>query len=180
MNDDIDILLPIPPRSEHKRGPARDALACRLRAMGWSIPEISHHLGFDANGNGDQRVVAAIRRALATTIRIARDETRLMELESLYEVERGLWLLLRANPILVNNGRIIRDEYDVPLPDQRFFLEVVDRLVRVKEMRAKLTGINAPTRAEILTIDSVESAINDLEREIQAYRGDGKNSATGS
>jgi hypothetical protein len=69
---------------------------------------------------------------------------------------------------------VIRDDYEVPINDDRITLEVVDRILKVKEARAKLLGLAAPTRSEVLTIDSVDSAIRDLENEISQYR---KNSA---
>jgi hypothetical protein len=171
---DFDILLPIPNpgRTGRLRGSARDAAAARLRALGWSLPEISSHLGFT---NHDQ-AAAAIRRALATTVRVARDEQRLLELDGLLELERALWRELQSSHILVSNGRIIRGDDEQPLEDDRFALECVDRILKVKEARSKLLGLAAPTRSEILTIDSVDSAIRDLENEIATYR---KNESAG-
>jgi hypothetical protein len=58
----------------------------------------------------------------------------------------------------------------VPIEDSRFMLECIDRILKVKESRRKLLGLDAPARAEILTIDSVDSAIRDLETEIAQYR----------
>jgi hypothetical protein len=163
-----EILLPLPPRgrSGKLRGAARDAEAARLRALGWSLQEIADRLGL----HDPARAGAAIRRALANTVRIAKDEQRLLELQSLDECERALWVEIRASHILVSNGRIIRDDFEVPIEDSRFMLECIDRILKVKESRRKLLGLDAPARAEILTIDSVDSAIRDLETEIAQYR----------
>lgn len=164
-----DILLPIPPRgSPYRRGPQRDYTAVRLRALGWSVPEIADHL-FPGAGNGEARVGAAIRRGLANTVRISRDETRLLELSGLDELERACWLELQARHILVSNGRIVRDDDDMPLEDDRFVLECVDRILKIKDTRAKLLGINAPTRAEVISIDSVEAEIMRLEAELRQH-----------
>jgi hypothetical protein len=170
MSDEIILPLPAPGRTGKLRGVARDAAAARLRALGWSLDEICDRLEF-AN---PVQTAAAIRRALATTVRIAKDEQRLLELDGLMELERALWRELQQNHILVSNGRVIRDDYEVPINDDRITLEVVDRILKVKEARAKLLGLAAPTRSEVLTIDSVDSAIRDLENEISQYR---KNSA---
>jgi hypothetical protein len=158
-----DILVALPPRGPYKRGPQRDAQAVRLKALGWSLEEIADHLGL---GDDPRRAAAAVRRGLANTVRVARDEQRLLELQSLDELERACWVELQARHIMVSNGRIVRDEYDVPLEDDRFILETIDRILKVKDQRAKLLGLNAPARAEVLTIDSVEAEIMRLEREL--------------
>lgn len=165
-----EILLPLPPRGPYKRGPQRDAQAVRLKALGWSLDEIADHLGLAGNGNGADRAAAAIRRGLANTTRVARDEQRLLELQSLDELERACWTELRARHILVSNGRVVRDDFDVPLEDDRFALETIDRILKIKEQRNKLLGLNAPTRSEVLSIDSVDAAIMDLEREVAERR----------
>lgn len=166
MSDEILLPLPAPGRSGKLRGATRDAAAARLRALGWSLPEIAERLDL-----GDSaRAAAAIRRALANTVRVARDEQRVLELDGLAELERALWRELQQQHILVSNGRIIRDDFEIPVNDDRMTLEIVDRILRVKEARSKLLGLNAPTRSEVLTIDSVDSAIRDLETEIAQYR----------
>jgi hypothetical protein len=164
-----DILLPVPARGSRifKKGVQRDAYAVRLRALGWSLEEIADQLGLSGN---PERAAAAIRRGLATTIRVARDEQRVLELVSLDELERACWVELRASHVLVNNGRIIRDDDGEPLNDDRFVLEVVDRILKIKEQRAKLLGLNAPTRTEVLTIDSVDAEIARLEAELRDHR----------
>lgn len=166
---EYEILLPLPKsaKSVKRRGAARDAEAARLKALGWSLQEIAEHLDL---GHDPARAGAAVRRALANTVRIAKDEQRLLELSGLDELERACWIELQARHILVSNGRIIRDDYEVPIEDDRFTLETIDRILRIKEARCKILGLNAPTRAEILTIDSVDSAIRDLEAEIAQHR----------
>jgi hypothetical protein len=168
-DDQILLPLPKPGRTGKLRGAARDAEACRLKALGWTIAEIATKLEF----NDPTQAGAAIRRALANTVRVSRDETRLSELQSLDEVENRLWRELQAHHILVSNGRVIRDDFEIPLPDDRLTLEVIDRILKVKEARSKLLGLAAPTRAEILTIDSVDSAIRDLENEIAQHKKSG-------
>ncbi len=167
MPDEILLPLPASARSVKRRGAGRDNEAARLKALGWSLQEIADHL--DLN-HDPARAGAAIRRALANTVRIARDEQRLLELAGLDELERACWIELQARHVLVSNGRIIRGDDEEPLEDDRFVLETVDRILRIKDTRAKLLGLNAPTRSEVITIDSVDSAIRDLETEIATYR----------
>ncbi len=163
-----EVLLPLPSRGRtgKLRGTARDAEACRLKALGWSLEEVASKLDFPSPNHAG----VAIRRALATTVRVSRDETRLIELQSLEEMESRLWRELASHHIMVSNGRVVRDEFDVALPDDRFTLECIDRILKIKERRARFLGLDAPTRAEVLTIDSVDSAIRDLENEIAQHK----------
>lgn len=162
-----EILVPLPPRGPYKRGPQRDAQAVRLKALGWSLEEIADYLGL----NGDPaRAGAAIRRGLANTVRVARDEQRLLELSSLDELERACWMEMRARHVMISNGRVVRDDDGEPYEDDRFVLETIDRILKIKDQRAKLLGLNAPARAEVLTIDSVESEIMRLEEELRRNR----------
>lgn len=162
-----EILVPLPPRGPYKRGPQRDAQAVRLKALGWSLEEIADYLGL----NGDPtRAGAAIRRGLANTVRVARDEQRLLELSSLDELERACWMEMRARHVMISNGRVVRDDDGEPYEDDRFVLETIDRILKIKDQRAKLLGLNAPARAEVLTIDSVEAEIMRLEHELRQNR----------
>jgi len=163
---EVDRFLLSFPRSSagvtHK-GTARDAEAARLKALGWSLEDICERLSL---GDDPRRAAAAIKRAMATAVRFAHDEFRQMDYTGLDELEYRLWKLLDQKHILVNQGRIIHGETGEPLNDNRFVLEVMDRIMRVKEQKAKLMGYMAPTRAEVVSIDSVESEIKRLEIEL--------------
>jgi DNA-binding transcriptional MerR regulator len=164
-------LLPVPGvrySSQLKKGRARDAEAARLKALGWSLAEIAEKLNLvgDEPDHAEDRAAAAIKRAMASAVRFARDERRLLELEGLDELELRLWKLLDERQVLVQHGRIIEVD-GVPLDDNRFALEVVDRIMKVKDQRCKLEGTYAPTRAEIVTFDSVEAEIARLEKQLR-------------
>jgi hypothetical protein len=165
-------LIPVP--STRKKDGAmwkgeRDAEAARLKALGWSISEIAKHLGLDQPNpeHATARTAAAIRRAMARAVRFAGDEERHLQLQSLDEMELRLWQLLDEGIVLVQQGRIIVDDQG-PLDDKRFNLEVLDRILKVKDQRAKLLGTYAPTRVESITIDSVEAEIERLQKELAA------------
>lgn len=171
--DGMETFLIAVPSTRRKDGTMwkgeRDAEAARLKALGWSILDIAKHLGLDQPNpeNAMERTAAAIRRAMARATRFAGDEERHLQLQSLDELELRLWTLLENKMVLVQQGRIITKD-GVPLDDSRFELEVVDRIVKVKDQRAKLLGTYAPTRVESITIDSVEAEIERLQRELSA------------
>lgn len=162
-----EYLLPMPHTGAriYRRGRDRDNEAARLKAMGWDLEDIAVQLQFGDPPSAKQ-AAAAIRRALATMARFAGDEMRLMELKSLDELEWAAWRTLQNRHVLVQQGRVIEDETGRPLEDDRYVLEVLDRILRIKERRSKLMGLDAPTRAEVLTIDSVEAEIMRLEAEV--------------
>jgi len=153
------------------RGRDRDREAARLKALGWSFEEIAQRLDLTSRHTGQPdpyRAAAAIKRAMAEAIRFAGDEMRLMELKSLDELEALAWRTLRNRHPLVQQGRIVRNELDEALDDDRYILELIDRILRIKERRAKLLGLDAPVRSEVITMDSVEAEISRLEAELRS------------
>ena len=167
-DDDATFIIPLPnARSVTRKGRNRDAEAARLKALGWTLEEICDHLNL---GDDTTRAAAAIKRALASVVRFATDEHREMELQSYDELEAECWRLLRVNHLLVDRGQIVRQDTGEPVTDDRFVLETVDRILKIKERRARLLGIDAPTRSEVLNIDSIDAEIAKLEAEIESTR----------
>jgi hypothetical protein len=161
----VSYLMPLnTSRAVTKKGTARDAQAVRLYATGHALDEICDLLKL---GKDVRRAAAAIRRGLGSMARFATDEHREMELRSYDELEHVLWKQLRRHHPLVDRGAIVVGFNGEVLADDRFLLETIDRIMKVKERRAKLLGIDAPARAEVLTIDSVDAEIARLEQELQ-------------
>lgn len=164
-----DDLLPLPRRDTlTSKSRDRDNEAMRLRALGWSLEDICLRLNM---GDDTRRAAAAIKRALLITARFAAEEHRLIELAGLDELEATIWREMKARHVLVSNGRVMRDpDTDEPLADDRFILECTDRILRIKERRARMMGTDAPTRSEVFTVDSVDSEIARLEEEVRKAR----------
>lgn len=172
---DDRLLVPLPIGPVDSYGRARDSEAARLKALGWSLERIATHLelwvdGRRENGPSPDRAAASIKRAMARAVRFATDETRALELQSYDELEAICWRELQANPRLVQQGRIIVDEEGLAVPDKRLLMEIVDRILKIKERRARLLGLDAPTRAEVITVDSVDAEIAKLEEELADAR----------
>lgn len=165
-------LLPVPNPRAHssifKKGRIRDVEAARLKALGWPLMDIAKRLQLGDESDvekAEQRTAAAIKRAMADAVRFARDEDRFLELLGLDELELRLWQLLEKSVYLVNHGKIMFYG-DEPMADYRFELEVMDRIMKVKDQRCKVKGTYAPTKFETVTMDSVEAEIARLEQEI--------------
>lgn len=170
MADDDDIIrgsLPIPSHPEAPRTRTEvDNEAARLKALGWTPEDIAEHLNITPRA-----AINAIKRGLAVIYRLAGSEQRILELISYDELESACWRQLEEGSVLVQHGKVIRDDSGTPLPDKRFTLEVFDRILKIKGDRRKLMGLDAPVRAEVITIDSVSAEIEKLEAEIsQAQR----------
>lgn len=168
-------LLPLPgnvPGVPTRKGRARDAEAARLKALGWSLIDIAKRLGIGDESDHERaeiRAAAAIKRSMATATRFARDEARFFELIALDELELRLWRLLDERQVLVQHGKVIEVD-GVPLDDNRFALEVMDRILKCRDQRCRVLGTFAPTRVEQISIDSVESEILRLEAELNDKR----------
>ena len=108
----------------------RRVRAGRMRMAGMTYQQIADKLGY--------RNVSGAYRAVATLIKRTEQETaqefRVLELERLDLLSRGLWDKAR--------GRIARDGTVIKEPD----LKAVDRLLQIMKRRAKLLGLDAPTK----------------------------------
>lgn len=141
----------------------RDASAARYRAEGWTYNRIANELGF-ANPGGAHK---AVQRALKASVRDANDTAVHLELNALDEMAREVWAVLQRNHVVVSQGRVV--ELDgVPIPDDAPVLAATDRLLKIQERRAKLLGLDMPTRSkvEVITESTVDAAIAELEAQI--------------
>lgn len=114
-----------------------------------------------------------------------------IELEKLDQLEAAAWKVLRARHFVVNQGVIVyvgvsaeegqrrgwhsvdalRQELIVnkdgsfkePLEDDKPVLEAIDRLIKIQDQRAKLTGIYAPVKKQV----EVSGGVN-IDHEISA------------
>lgn len=157
----------------------RDREAARLKAVGHDLEEIAALLDLRDSVTGEydpRRAAKAVQRGLTTVYRFTVDEMRLQELQSLDEMERHLWESLRREHVLVQQGRVIMIEGQV-VQDERFVLEALDRILKIKERRAKYLGLDAQVRVsveadqiggEIASLIAAINATDDSVREIVA------------
>jgi hypothetical protein len=129
----------------------RDREAARLKAVGHDLEEIAQLLQLLDPQTGEpdaRRAAKAIQRGLTAVYRFTTDEMRLQELQSLDEMERHLWESLRREHVLVQQGRVIMIEGQV-IQDERFVLECLDRILKIKERRSKYLGLDAQVRLSV-------------------------------
>lgn len=146
----------------------RRTKAIRLRLEGEDWQDIADKLGYSSRG----AACTDVNRALATrvaemgsTLEVYR-EAELMRLDQL-TVE--VWRVLRARHYLISQGETVEDpETGRPLLDDGPSLQAVDRLLKIQDRRAKLLGLDAPQRMEVLTLDAIDAHIIELERQLAA------------
>ncbi|WP_098892259.1 hypothetical protein [Streptomyces sp. or3] len=153
----------------------RDARAAELRSKGWTYRRIAAELGWKQGADAYN----AVQRVLKETVREAGEEVRALELERLdgelarlADVEREVWAVLKRKHVTVSNGQVIRVDGE-PLLDDAPVLQAADRLVKIEdarlknsERRAKLLGLDAPTKQAITITPERAAALEQLVEEL--------------
>lgn len=140
-----------PETHKSNRNWKRDREAARLKAVGHTLEEIAEMLDLKDWTTGEydpRRAANAVRHGLHAVVKFSTDEMRLQELESLDAMEQHLWQQLRREHVLVQQGRVIMVEGQV-IQDERFVLEALDRILKIKERRAKYLGLDAQVRLSV-------------------------------
>lgn len=139
----------------------RDAEAARLRSEGHTLQSIVDRLGFHDRAAASR----AIAKVYAETVTQPVEEIRARDLATLDELEARAWEVLRAKHVTVSHGKVV-DIDGVPLADDAPVLNAIDRVLKVQDRRAKLLGLDAPTRAKVELTDTVTAEIQRLAAEL--------------
>jgi hypothetical protein len=167
--DDDSSLLPLADPDRIRKGAGVRAEAARLKALGHPLEDIAEHFSwFTDDGVPDtSRVATAIRAHLASLYRFTVDEMKVIELQSLDELEYRLWKLLEGDHYVISQGQVVIDKMTQQrVQDNRFILETCDRIQKVKDQRAKMMGLYAASKIEVISIDRIEQEIQKLEQQL--------------
>ena len=145
---------------------ANDAKATALRAQGLNYQQIADKLGMASRGKAHD----AVQRCLKETLGPPAEELRTLEAERLDELTRKAYEVLTTEHIVIQHGKIVRDEDGNPVKDHDPVLKAIDRLLRVSAERRKLLGLDVPVRADVTVhqVDVTELALMEIIREAQA------------
>jgi hypothetical protein len=154
---------------------ARDGEACRLHAQGWTIREISEHLGYGSPGNAHRGIQRAL--AEAASLHGAR-ELREVQIAELSELRRKMWALVNDPPPLVDKlGRVVKDDDGNPVPDAAAVVNAASVIIRAADRLARLTGIDSPRRSVSTVVDipiaDLQAATEVLRVQFGLPAGDG-------
>lgn len=125
----------------------RRRAAVQLRIEGKSWQQIADLLGYDSKGGACKDVSRALQKAV-TDLALPLEEYRQLELDRLDAMQEALW------PKVLD-------------ADTR----AIDTALRLMDRRAKLLGLDAPTRTEgVLSLDVIDASIAALTAQVDAAR----------
>jgi hypothetical protein len=142
-----------------------DGRALEYRRRGLSYEQIAVQMGWRSVSSA----YGAVQRALADGAREAAEEVRAIEAARLDDLTRVLTRIMatRHYVVSVGSGRIVRHpDTGEPLVDDGPVMHAVAGLLRISERRAKLLGLDAPTRHEVITLGHIDAEIARLEAEL--------------
>jgi hypothetical protein len=124
-------------------------------------------LGYSSIGVARKDFARALEESIAAqhaSVEVYREE-QLMELE--YLAEEAHKILRARHYVVTPGGKLVDDpETGQPLLDDGPVLAAIDRLVKILDRVAKLRGLDAPQKLEVMTIDAIEAAITDLNAQL--------------
>jgi hypothetical protein len=94
------------------------------------------------------------------------------QLAALDVAERAAWKVLRKDHIHVQHGKIVRHESGEPVLDDAPVLNAIDRILKISERRARLLGLDAPTRIEVS--DAVDAELAALAARLAGMEPEGE------
>ncbi len=158
------------PRGQHGkviRTPAQiatDHEAAGLKNRGLSYRKIAAEMGW-ANPS---TAFYAVQRAIADIPREETEELIARELLKLdYMEEQAAEIMHKHHCHISASGKVVTLDGEI-LTDDGPALQAMDRLLKIADRRAKLLGLNAPTRTELTGKDGGAIEIEDKSREAKA------------
>lgn len=136
-----------PPRFTNVGRAEEQRICYEMRLRGMSIRAIAAETGLSVG-----TVFNRIDCEIAETLDPLRAKVRELEIERLDRMQLTVLNILEREHFVISDGRIVTraDESGekVPVPDASPVFAAIDRLLKIQERRAKLLGLDAPTRVE--------------------------------
>ena len=159
-------------QTEHARQKTNSAVkaeqaarAYELRLAGATLREIGAELGICI-----ATVHVRLRDHMAERVDPLAEQYREMLLDQLDDLTARAYKILNANHIVVQHGKIVRDEDGNPLKDHGPVLAAIDRLIKINERRGRLTGADAAVKvdAQVHTVDPADIELAQMINEAKA------------
>lgn len=161
------------PRAQRAATAERRAKLIKLRLAGRRYEDIYEELGYSSRYAASRDFNRALEQNIAeqrASMEVYR-EAELMKLDDL--AVQATRILLTAHYVVTQSGRIVEDpRTGQPMRDDGPSLAAIDRLVKIGDRRAKLLGLDAPQRMEVLTIDDIDAQVRELTQQLTAARSE--------
>lgn len=138
-----------------------DARALDLRRSGATYRQIAQQLGISP-----ATAFKRVTRGLDRTRREPADALRELEAERLDQLQIAVTRVLHRQHVIVQGGKIVKDDNDQPLIDDGPTLAAANSLVRVQESRRKLLGLDEQAPAEQVVKVQVELLLTLLQKSL--------------
>ena len=139
----------------------REARMLESRRDGRSYTEIG-----EAFGVSRQVATRIIQRGMDRIVREPAELVKAMDLERLDQLQVEALAVLRRRHVVVSGGKIIRGDDGQALVDDGPTLTAIRTLITIQERRARLLGLDAPHKHEVLTLDAIDAEIRRLEDQV--------------
>lgn len=139
----------------------REARMLELRRDGRSYTEIGEAFGITR-----QVATRIIQRGMDRIVREPAELVKAMDLERLDQLQVEALAVLRRRHVVVSGGKIVRGDDDQPLVDDGPVLAAIGKLLDIQARRARLLGLDAPNKHEVLTLDAIDAEIRRLEGQV--------------
>jgi|SRR5215207_3754548 len=150
----------MPARTSRAEVLEREARAIELRRNGATYHQIAERLHMSVSG-----AALAVKRALDRHVAEAAPDVRKLELDRLDHLHVQALLVLQREHVVVSAGKVVLDTTGRPMRDDGPTLQAIRTILTIQERRARLLGLDAPTRVDVkvLTIDQMDDRIAELE-----------------
>lgn len=123
----------------------KDHEAAKLRSRGLTYKAIGERLEMSGPG-----AFQAVQRAIEDIPKEATHEIIALELAKLDNLESRYYDIMEKHHAYVSaSGKVALDQYGQPIEDDGPVMQAMAGLLKVADRRAKLLGLNAPTRTEL-------------------------------
>ena len=139
----------------------REARALELRRDGHTHAEIAEIFGVTR-----QVATKIINRGMDRIVQEPAEQKRLIDLERLDHLQVEALAVLRRTHYVVQGGKIVVAADSKPLVDDAPTLQAIATIVRLMERRARLLGLDAAQKHEVLTLDTIDQEIARLEQQV--------------
>lgn len=169
-----------PSRAVQAATAERRAKLVQMRIAGHSFDECAQVLGYGSRDHATKDFCRILEQNIAeqrTSLEVYRElevlrlDGEIKRLDTLYSQVEAI---LAHDHVTVSVGRVVELNGE-PIPDEGPFLQAVDRLLRIEdarrrnaERRAKLLGLDAAQKVEVLTIDAIDAQVAELNEQLAA------------